>query len=907
MPDVVLEWDRPRSFDVARFFSDPDGNRLAYGAATNDPLTVGVSVTASEITLTPLRAGTAEVTVTASDPAGLSASQTFTVTVRGGNPPVVSEPIPDQALVSGGSPLVVPLANHFSDPDGETLTFEAVSTDTAVLRALVAERELVLIPLATGSVSVTVTATDPGGLSVAQTFEVTVGAGNRAPVVTDPIPDQTLPLGGELRLNLAEHFSDPDGDALTFSAAPASPNLVRAVVSGSELILTPLSTATGFTLVDVTATDPGGLSATQTFRLDVDLVNEPPVATRAIPDQTLAYGGGPVEVNLAEHFADPERHRLVFRAAPGGVGTVRVEVIGSRLVLTPVGVATTTVTVTATDPGGLSATQTFRVTVSAENRAPVALGSIRDRTIDLDRNHVRVSFAGRFADPDGDDLRFRAFSSDEDVVRPVVEGDDVILVPQDVGRATVTITATDPDGLTAVQRFEVTIYRQPARRPPTPSRLRVVDTGDDFIEWSWDPVDHATSYEVQVSRDTRFATPLDPIIGVDRTSYEATGLPEGVRVYLRVRSVAVTADGRAESHWSSPVAGMTSGATQAGNTLPVPANVRVTAATSASLVWTWDEVPDADGYELQYGRDANFGPANRVDSVPFTTVSIGPLSSETTYYLRVRAVAGAGATRRQSDWSLPSGGRTTAPTLFRDWFWEHMAFDALDCPGPGICAGKNEHKPALEDRVLRVLETTRPDFHIRTHNDRGDLRISDRDARTIRALIPEAVEALTGERYAGSITAGPEDVRRKDVITIEFVSGSDDPHFWTQLPSGQIECGRAIVGAVRGRIWLNADAMSVSLCQLHAIFPHEVGHALGFFHVQDSRHVMYLSGNGTSQFTPTEQFHARLAYQLGRGHEYVRHPTMTTSAEPGTGSTAVPGPAPVAICYAPPGSGPRTR
>ena len=34
---------------------------------------------------------------------------------------------------------------------------------------------------------------------------------------------------------------------------------------------------------------------------------------------------------------------------------------------------------------------------------------------------------------------------------------------------------------------------------------------------------------------------------------------------------------------------------------------------------------------------------------------------------------------------------------------------------------------------------------------------------------------------------------------------------------------------------------------------------------------------------------------------------MMTSAEQETGSTAVPGPAPVAICYAPPGSASRTR
>ena len=54
-------------------------------ATTSDPLTVGASVTGSEVTLTPLRGGT--VTVTATDPGRLSASQTFTATVGAGNRP----------------------------------------------------------------------------------------------------------------------------------------------------------------------------------------------------------------------------------------------------------------------------------------------------------------------------------------------------------------------------------------------------------------------------------------------------------------------------------------------------------------------------------------------------------------------------------------------------------------------------------------------------------------------------------------------------------------------------------------------------------------------------------------------------------------------------------------------------
>ena len=467
-----------------------------------------------------------------------------------------------------------------------------------------------------------------------------------------------------------------------------------------------------------------------------------------------------------------------------------------------------------------------------------------------------------------------------------------------MGRATVSVTATDPDGLSAVQRFRVTIYLQPGRTPPTPSGLRVEKAGRNFIVWRWDPVAVATGYDVQFSRDARFAAPLDPVVAVDGTFHRATGLPEGVKAYLRVRAVVRTAGARVESGWSTPVAGMTVGAT---NTLSTPANLRVTDAGANSIEWTWDDVPGTDGYEMQLRRDGNFREADRVSTAPFTTTIVTRLSNNTEYHIRVRAVADAGATRQRSDWSESVSGWTTPESRFDRQIWNEIAFDAYECPDAGLCQDGSDN-PALHDRVLSVLPTTSPSFHIRTANDRGEPRMPSATARGIRGVITRAVEALTGQAYDGDITIGEEDVQEDGWITIEFVPDEDNPGFWDATV-----CGKARIGSIRGRIRLRSDLNGQFACSLDSVFRHELGHAMGFFHVRGNQDLMSASVNAIENFTPREEFHAQLAYELGRDTPYTRGPLTMTSAERTEAPTGFMEPAPIAICYGRPGAASSTH
>ena len=99
---------------------------------------------------------------------------------------------------------------------------------------------------------------------------VVTAPSNRSPLISQAIPDQAVLLGAEVRLNMQDYFSDPDGDALTFEANSSNTHVATVSVAGSMLSLTAMNL--GRTDVRVTASDPDGLSVTQRF----GMTGEPP-------------------------------------------------------------------------------------------------------------------------------------------------------------------------------------------------------------------------------------------------------------------------------------------------------------------------------------------------------------------------------------------------------------------------------------------------------------------------------------------------------------------------------------------------------------------------------------------------------------------------------------------------------
>ena len=358
IPSVSVPVGEPAWIDVSSYFTEPDGEALTYGATSSNPAVATVTVAGSRVTVTAVAKGTSNVTVTATDPGGLTATQTFQFTVPNRDPEAVGT-IPDQT-VEVDETTTVDLTSFFEDPDGDPLTYAVASSRSAVARGSVSGSTLTVSAVAPGTATLTVTARDNDGASATQRFKVTVPQPNRAPRRVGTIPAQTLAPGGRTTIDASRYFSDPDGDALRYTATSSNSGVARASVSGSTVTIT--AVATGSATITVTARDPEGLTAAQPARVTVSQANRAPRRVGSIPAQTI-NPGSTATVDASRYFSDPDNDALTYSATSTNSGVARASVSGSRVTITARSSGSATVTVTARDPGGLSATQQVSVTV----------------------------------------------------------------------------------------------------------------------------------------------------------------------------------------------------------------------------------------------------------------------------------------------------------------------------------------------------------------------------------------------------------------------------------------------------------------------------------------------------------------------------------------------------------------
>lgn len=131
---------------------------------------------------------------------------------------------------------------------------------------------------------------------------------NRAPAASGEIDDQALAVGAETTVDLTAHFTDADGDALTFTAV--SSDAAVATVSVAGAVVTVVAVAGGSATVTVTATDPDGAEASLSFEAAVHV----PVAA---VEPTLSF-----EANKTFRFAwSPAEHATHYQLLedPDGV------------------------------------------------------------------------------------------------------------------------------------------------------------------------------------------------------------------------------------------------------------------------------------------------------------------------------------------------------------------------------------------------------------------------------------------------------------------------------------------------------------------------------------------------------------------------------------------------------------
>lgn len=123
--------------------------------------------------------------------------------------------------------------------------------------------------------------TDPDTTNNAVFFDFTVN--NDPPTLVQAIPDRSGSVGTAFSFNFSTYFSDPNGEALLFSASGLPAGLQLDAQSG---VISGTPSMTGSTDVTVTATDASGASAQDEFSVDITAAAPPP------PPGSDSDGGG---------------------------------------------------------------------------------------------------------------------------------------------------------------------------------------------------------------------------------------------------------------------------------------------------------------------------------------------------------------------------------------------------------------------------------------------------------------------------------------------------------------------------------------------------------------------------------------------------------------------------------------
>ena len=167
--------------------------------------------------------------------------------------------------------------------------------------------------------------------------------------------------------------------------------------------------------------------------------------------------------------------------------------------------------------------------------------------------------------------------------------------------------------------------------------------------------------------------------------------------------------------------------------------------------------------------------------------------------------------------------------------------------------------PEAPYAVFRWVEA--PRFYVRTVDQNGR-PIEPEVLTVVLDAIARAVPAFTGGSMgAAAIETGTESRPETDGwINVDIVRD----------PNERRTCGRSFVGRNPGVITLINDVCSCGSNKIPgSLVFHEVGHALGFFHVDDRNAVMYpfIPGNCPSgQLTAAESYHSAIAYSRPRGN-----------------------------------------
>ncbi len=261
------------------------------------------------------------------------------------------------------------------DPDDGIVSYQwrQISGAGVTLSDSASSQPKFTAPAVAGLLIFELTVKDRGGLSATDQVTITVSSSENKPPVADAGPNQSVKAGQRVSLDGSGSGDADDGIVSYQWRQIGGAGVTLSDSAGSQPSFTAPS-AGGQMIFELTVTDRGGLTATDQVTVTVSSENKPPVAD-AGPNQSVKAGQSVRLDGSASSDPDDGIAAYLWRQI-GGLGvTLSDSAVSQPEFKAPnAGSAGETLIfrLTVTDRGGLTATDQVTVTVTWENRPPVA-------------------------------------------------------------------------------------------------------------------------------------------------------------------------------------------------------------------------------------------------------------------------------------------------------------------------------------------------------------------------------------------------------------------------------------------------------------------------------------------------------------------------------------------------------
>ncbi len=503
LPDQTLSThdSNGQAIDLWAYASDAEDidTNLTYSITNAPPISAGITITANRyIAIAPLAGwiGTTEVIVQVTDTGGLTDTDAFTVTITGIPDITVTPTAFDQTVITGTQVVQV---LTISNTGAASLTFEIAEDYVTWLSQDPISGTVLpdhMLPItvtfdataqAIGNypTNMVIHSNDPDESTIAVAIVMRVTEPNTPPSLTG-LPDQSLAMNGraEQAIDLWTYVNDAEDAKVDLSFSLANTPIVSAgvtITANRYIAIAPVADWTGTTEVVVQVADTEELTDTDAFTVTImgvpDITVSPTafektliVGTKVTP--TLRISNTGMNELSFEIIEDPE---VAWLSQDPVSGTVPMSAALPAKVVFDAGSQTagqdytTTLMIHNNDPDENPVAVPVLMHVKAITKTPPTLTGLPDQRLPKNGhkdNAIDLWAYANDAEDDVADLTFAIANTPDANAGVSLDSNryiDINPTSNWTGQTTVTIRATDADGLSDTDSFTVTVTTNATR------------------------------------------------------------------------------------------------------------------------------------------------------------------------------------------------------------------------------------------------------------------------------------------------------------------------------------------------------------------------------------------------------------------------------------------------------------